>query len=124
MSQRPYCFIVALIFIFNGEIFSQEIPHIGVDQPYPQVPGNAGLRLGPQKSIFSAEYCSNSVIKTGFHRNFISPLTENFYVKNLSFICLKEVQLQKITTIPFRFRLGSLDYVNFLEQKPNALRPY
>jgi len=47
----------------------------------------------------------------------------SFYTSQLGFICKKELQLDKLTPIPFRFRLGSLAYVNYLEQKPNAKNP-
>ncbi|HEY1021759.1 MAG TPA: hypothetical protein VGE06_05575 [Flavisolibacter sp.] len=47
-------------------------------------------------------------------------LPQNFYNKGLSFFCQKELQLQKLTSLPVFIRLGSKDYVDYLEQKPNA----
>jgi len=47
----------------------------------------------------------------------IKLLAPDHYVKGLGFFCKKELQLEKATKIPFRFRLGSLDYVNKLEGK-------
>ncbi len=44
----------------------------------------------------------------------------NFYSSNLSFFCEKELKLEKRTGIPFKFRLGSVQYVDYLEGKKGA----
>ncbi len=49
-------------------------------------------------------------------------LPANYYSNHLSFFCKKEFQVEKVTKIPLRFRLGAIDYTDYLEQKPNAIK--
>ena len=53
-----------------------------------------------------------------------SVISADFYTQNFGFFCKKELQFEKATKIPLRFRLGSLQYNNYLEQKPNAVNPF
>jgi hypothetical protein len=47
----------------------------------------------------------------------LTPVDNDYYVQHFGFFCRQEWKLEKVTKMPFRFRLGSLDYCNTLEQK-------
>ena len=113
MWKRFISFVVVLIFTLNGESFAQKI--------------------FVEKNLVLTDFLAS---KSGFFikpagrfagfRSLPAPLPQlpaDLFVKQLGFICKKEWQLQKTTSIPFRFRLGSLAYTDYMERKPNSLKP-
>ena len=44
----------------------------------------------------------------------------NFYLTQLGFICKKEWKIESATKVPFRFRLGTVQYCDWLEGKKGA----
>jgi hypothetical protein len=54
----------------------------------------------------------------------LKALPQNFYNQPPGFFCKKEIQLQKITLLPVFIRLGSKEYVDYLERKPNAIKRF
>lgn len=54
----------------------------------------------------------------------IKTIPPQFYIRHLPFFCQKERQLQQITRLPLFIRLGTKEYVDYLEQKPNAKRSF
>lgn len=59
-------------------------------------------------------------IRPYFKKNLIS---ENFYTKNLGFFCRQEIKFESATKIPFKFRLGSVQYCDWIEGKIGAANP-
>ncbi|MGL6266633.1 MAG: hypothetical protein ACRC2O_01865 [Chitinophagaceae bacterium] len=52
-----------------------------------------------------------------FTPNPLQPVRPDFYNMQLGFFCRQEWKIEKSARIPFRFRLGSIDYVNKMEGK-------
>lgn len=99
MQQRIQCFLVVLMLMFVSAAFSQE-----------------NKQVLPAISLRTPVILKNDSLRTII----VQP---DFYTKNLTFFCKKELQIEKATNVPLRLRLGSLEQVNYLERKPNAVKP-
>ena len=116
MWQRVNFFLVVFLLMFSGGGFAQKKPVLAL-------PGTIICK-------YPTPYTKRVSVNNITHINGITPITlitqpvpANYYNQFLGLFCRKEWQLEKAVSLPLRFRLGSLEYVNWLEQKPNAYKP-
>lgn len=133
MLERLCSFLVVLLLMFFGEVFGQ----IGIQKIIGYTPcfetfkKVTDIRNGYTWSVAgivqadksSDKYVSLRVMPFNVASSNMKLLSPSYYTDKLGFVCKKEWEFEKLTSVPFRFRLGSLDYVNYLEQKPNAIKP-
>ncbi len=134
MAKRFYYLVVVLGFLFHIEGSGQEIA-VGKFVENKAIKRLSDISFRRQESVL--KFSKNSpvnrlnqyaivpayLLTSSITVLRINPLQNNSYTHKLSFFCQKEWQFEKATSIPLRFRLGSLEYTNYLEQKPNAVRP-
>src|SRR4051812_33270464 len=118
MRERSILFVVVLILIFDGEIFSQPKPqkinYPAINHPPAAADIVYNFRFQDPKKI-PAENFERNQYKPPLQLH-LNVLPGSFYSGHLSFFCRQEIQLEKAISIPLRFRLGSLGYVDYLEQ--------
>jgi len=49
-----------------------------------------------------------------------SVVSAKFYTKNIGFFCRQEMKLEAVTKIPLKFRLGSVQYCDWIEGKKGS----
>jgi hypothetical protein len=125
MWQRSHKIIVVLVFfIFSGSLNAQEnILRLGNQQLLRQKNNDneIWMKFSPNEVKYTTRnfYLLNcSEPPTDEIRSF-APNIRYYYTQSLGFICRQELKLDRLSSLKFRLRLGSLDYVNRLEGKPN-----
>jgi hypothetical protein len=66
---------------------------------------------------FSINNTAHNFIAVQAPKPAISIIAPNFYTAGFGFFCRQELKFEKITNIPFRFRLGSVTTCDRLEGK-------
>jgi hypothetical protein len=133
MPQRIFFIVVVLIFLPFGEILGQQK---NVEN-FSSIPAwlrywQANSRLQtPSKNVkyfFNGPGVEKPVKPCINFKQFspfsspIYPLSPAFYTNHLGFFCRKELQIEKAIALPLRFRLGSLQYTDYLEGKTQSVR--
>lgn len=125
MPERIFFFVVALVFTFNGEILGQD--KIVEKFPTRITSSRAGISYGNNmdtlhlfRKLPATAHTGVFLLRDESPLNLFLVVPENVYVQRLSFFCRKEWQFERATSIPLRFRLGSLAYTDYLERKPNS----
>ena len=101
-------FITLLFCIFFGlaTVYSQQKIFVTTQNPFAKIISTDTIKVNnitPSASML------------------VSP---SFYSNNLAFFCRQEIRFEKLTKIPFKFRLGSVQQVDYLEGKKNSVPIY
>ena len=132
MTQRFRIFLVVLLLMFAVKNFGQNIPqniyngitiqeiltHIKIKSFAKDLTKDKLNFIIGSKTQLVKDNNINDLIKT-----FNTSYFKDFLILNEGVLCRVEYKFQKATNVSLRLRLGSLDYTNYLEQKPNALKP-
>jgi len=78
----------------------------------------SGLMLNSSKA--ASQQAFTPIADTLGKKISLKPLPQNFYKESLGFFCKKELQIQKAVKLPVYFRLGSKNYTDYMEKKPNC----
>ena len=117
MQQRFNFFLVVFLLMFLGGGFAQKKPYYCLIET--NFTPATKLSLGTNKILY-IDYLPGKILSQPLIQH---PVSANYYTRHLGLFCRKEWQLERAVSLPLRFRLGSLEYVNWLEQKPNTYKP-
>ena len=117
MVQRIYKFLVVLLLMtFFIKAHAQVKPLSVVPSPLVFTKFSL-IGDGLKRSDSAALAARPSLAPALLAMPVTATISADYYTQHFGFFCKKELQFEKATAIPLRFRLGTLDYVNKLEGK-------
>jgi hypothetical protein len=119
--QRKKTFLVVCFSILTSPLWAQVIPggavkYGGLTLEAPEVKSITFLKSTGTIEVRPRLTESYPIMMSGLV-DAGTMLGSGTYMAQLGFFCKKELEIEKATHVPLRFRLGSLEYCNKLEGK-------
>src|SRR5947208_1247726 len=113
-SQRAYQFVVVFLLMLPAKLLSQQqMPLFAQKIPHKQPSFLMQTKKLNMLSIIANDQLLNKDPFLTYHS--LRIVRADLYTAHYGFFCRKELEFEKLTYVPFRFRLGSLEYVNKME---------
>ena len=123
MNGKVKFLFFCMIFV-GGCAFAQDYPgkltpvkSLYTIKPVSETAGTFYHKINTTKYFHPVIATKSIVILNPVSYSLISP---DYYTQNFGFFCKKELQVEKLTKIPFKFRLGSVQQCDWMEGKMNA----
>jgi len=116
MKQKAKFLFFCMIFVGSGVFAQQKALQFPLKAPVDTIHTHSSL--GKNFMNYFRKNISDTMAKES--RIIIRPISYlpgDYYSAHLGFVCRQEIRLEKSTGIPFRFRLGSVQQVDWLEGK-------
>lgn len=117
MVQRIYKFLVVLLlmtFSLTGNAQTKPLSVVPAPLIFSKTSTHTTDLTSSDSTVLGAR---PSLIPALLAMPVTATISADYYTRHFGFFCKKELQFEKATAIPLRFRLGTLDYVNKLEGK-------
>jgi hypothetical protein len=130
MSKRKFYWLLVFNFLLGGSLYGQDMTgEIAKKTIGTKEVRSSGMAKPVYLKIIKNYSVSTGTTNTpGIQASFV-PFSKKRILGNEvpvvhGFFCRQELKFEKATSIPLKFRLGSLAYNEWLERKPNATPPH